>query len=181
MASVFFIILSTLIIQSAKRISIQIVNMDSLTDSQKTAAIAVVVCAAILAIYFALLRRPKVALDKDMWTAFELIDKISLSHDVRRFRFALPSPDHILGLPIGQHVSLKFTDNDGKLIIRSYTPTSSDNDRGIVDFCVKVYSPLPPKFPEGGKMSQYLDSLNIGDKVLMRGPKVRSTRCDCVI
>jgi cytochrome-b5 reductase len=28
-----------------------------------------------------------------------------------------------------------------------------------------------PKFPEGGKMSQHLDSLKIGDKIEMRGPK----------
>lgn len=27
-----------------------------------------------------------------------------------------------------------------------------------------------PKFPEGGKMSQYLDSLKIGDVVEFRGP-----------
>lgn len=27
-----------------------------------------------------------------------------------------------------------------------------------------------PRFPEGGKMSQYLDSLSIGDTVDVRGP-----------
>lgn len=29
-----------------------------------------------------------------------------ISHDTRRFRFALPSPQHILGLPIGESVQL---------------------------------------------------------------------------
>ena len=116
---------------------------------------------------------PKKALNPDQWIPFELIDKSSLSHDVRRFRFALPSKNHIVGLPIGQHISLKYTDAEGKLVIRSYTPTTNDkDDKGYVDFCVKIYSPLPPKFPIGGKMSQHLDGLEIGEKVLMKGPKV---------
>ena len=37
---------------------------------------------------------------------------------------------------------------------------------------IKVYKAgVHPKFPEGGKMSQHLDSLEIGDTVDMRGPK----------
>ena len=28
-----------------------------------------------------------------------------------------------------------------------------------------------PKFPDGGKMSQHLESLKLGDTILMRGPK----------
>lgn len=30
-----------------------------------------------------------------------------------------------------------------------------------------------PKFPEGGKMSQYLDELKIGEKIDVRGPSGR--------
>jgi hypothetical protein len=30
-----------------------------------------------------------------------------------------------------------------------------------------------PKFPDGGKMSQHLNSLKLGDTILMKGPKVR--------
>lgn len=29
---------------------------------------------------------------------------------------------------------------------------------------------MNPKFPEGGKMSQYLDSMKIGDVIDFRGP-----------
>ena len=43
-----------------------------------------------------------------------LIDKVVLSHDTRRFRFALPSPRHVLGLPTGQHISLSYVE-DGKV------------------------------------------------------------------
>ena len=35
-----------------------------------------------------------------------LVEKISLSHDVRLFRFALPFPDMELGLPIGKHIKV---------------------------------------------------------------------------
>ena len=100
-----------------------------------------------------------------------MIDIVTISHDVKRFRFGLQSKSTRLGLPIGQHISLKYVDKDGKDVIRSYTPTSSDDDLGYVDFVIKVYFPLEPRFPEGGKMSQHLNSLKINDTILMKGPK----------
>lgn len=40
-----------------------------------------------------------------------------------------------------------------------------------MDLVVKVYlKGVHPKFPDGGKMSQYLNSLKIGDVVEFRGP-----------
>ena len=35
---------------------------------------------------------------------FALTERIELSHNTRLFRFALQSPRHRLGLPIGQHM-----------------------------------------------------------------------------
>jgi cytochrome-b5 reductase len=116
-------------------------------------------------------KRP-VALDSERWQEFPLIEIESISHDVKRFRFGLQSAEHKLGLPIGQHISFKYKDADGKDVQRSYTPTSSDDDLGHVDFVVKIYyKNVHPKFPDGGKMSQYLASMKIGDKLLMKGPK----------
>ncbi|NXX65227.1 NB5R3 reductase, partial [Spizella passerina] len=93
-----------------------------------------------------------------------------VSHDTRRFRFALPSMEHVLGLPLGQHIYLSAR-IDGALVVRPYTPVSSDDDKGFVDLVVKVYfRGVHPKFPDGGKMSQYLDSLKIGDTIDFRGP-----------
>lgn len=113
-----------------------------------------------------------VALKSDQWQEFTLIEVEEISHDVRRFRFALQSPEHVLGLPIGQHISFKFEDDNGKVVQRSYTPVSSDDELGYVDFVIKVYfSNVHPKYPEGGKMSQYVNSLKVGDALLMRGPK----------
>lgn len=68
------------------------------------------------------------ALDPDTYIPFRLVKREVLSHDTRMFRFALQTPGHILGLPIGQHVSMKYVDEQGKTVTRSYTPTSSDID-----------------------------------------------------
>ncbi|XP_051172540.1 NADH-cytochrome b5 reductase 3 isoform X3 [Leptopilina boulardi] len=102
-----------------------------------------------------------------------LIKKEIISHDTRKFRFGLPSEEHVLGLPIGQHVHLTAKIND-EVVIRSYTPVSSDDDKGYVDLVVKVYfKNVHPKFPEGGKMSQYLENLSVSDTVDFRGPSGR--------
>jgi cytochrome-b5 reductase len=102
---------------------------------------------------------------------FTLIKKDILSHDTVAFHFALP-PDHVLGLPTGQHVSLKYTDSaTGKAVMRSYTPVTDDRTVGSFALVIKVYRPMEPRFPEGGKMSQHLDTLAIGDTILAKGPK----------
>jgi hypothetical protein len=56
----------------------------------------------------------KVALDPQEFQPFTLIQKDSLSHDTRRFTFALQTLQTKLGLPIGQHISFRFTDPEGK-------------------------------------------------------------------
>lgn len=100
----------------------------------------------------------------------KLVEKVVLSHDTRMFRFELPSPDHCLGLPIGQHIYLSARIG-GSLVVRPYTPTSSDEDLGHMDLVIKVYhANVHPKFPEGGKMTQHLETLALGDTIDVRGP-----------
>ena len=60
-----------------------------------------------------------------------------ITHDTRRFRFELPSDEHSLGLPLGQHIYLSATIN-GELVIRPYTPTSCDDDKGYFELVIKV-------------------------------------------
>ncbi|KAK3159223.1 hypothetical protein QOZ80_2AG0147400 [Eleusine coracana subsp. coracana] len=99
-----------------------------------------------------------------------LVDKKSLSYNVRLFRFALPSPDQKLGLPVGKHVYVCATIG-GKLCMRAYTPTSSVDAVGHVELLIKVYyKDEDPKFPAGGLMSQYLDSLPLGATIDIKGP-----------
>ncbi|CAB9516282.1 Nitrate reductase [NADH] (Fragment) [Seminavis robusta] len=102
---------------------------------------------------------------------YRLMEKEELSHDTRKFTFALPE-GYVLGLPTGQHMTLKFTNKDGQAVQRSYTPVTDNTSIGKVSFVIKVYKAgVHPKFPEGGQMSQHLESLSIGDKMLMKGPK----------
>jgi cytochrome-b5 reductase len=101
----------------------------------------------------------KIALDPNEYQPFKLIDVETISDDVKRFRFALQSPEHVLGLPIGQHISLKYLDaaNNNEEVIRSYTPTSSDDDIGFVDFVIKIYRKnIHPKFPNGKYLFLYI-------------------------
>jgi len=142
--------------------------------SENAVLLSVLLVVVTSLLIFSLVPRKKklIALNPEVYIPFKLIDKEILTHDTRRFRFALQSENHVLGLPIGQHISLKASDKNGKMITRSYTPTSSDDEVGYVDFVIKVYfSGVHPKFPEGGAMSQYVEALNIGDSLEMRGPK----------
>lgn len=111
-----------------------------------------------------------VALNPRQKIRCKLISKQILSHDVRLFRFELPSKDHILGLPVGKHLFVSATIG-GNLCMRAFTPTSSDDEVGYFELLIKVYfKNVHPKFPAGGMMSQHLDSLEIGGFVDVKGP-----------
>lgn len=84
---------------------------------------------------------------------------------VTQRRFGLPTNKTILGLPIGQHITFKAKDADGKDIFKPYTPTTDDDTPGHVDFVIKIY-------PEG-RMTQYLEKLQVGQRLLFKGPKGR--------
>lgn len=106
-----------------------------------------------------------------------------------RYRFGLPRSDDVIGLPIGQHITVA-ADIDNKTVARSYTPTSSNEDTGHFDLVVKVRSlQLPslfytgsltvvftffkrlPQSYEKGNISKYIGNLKLGDKIRVRGPK----------
>lgn len=91
-----------------------------------------------------------------------LADMICIS-----YRFKLPTPNGILGLPIGQHVSIGAAclqpDGTTKEVVRSYTPISGDHEPGYFDLLVKTY-------PQGN-ISQHVASLKIGQSIRIRGPK----------
>ncbi|KAG9031771.1 NADH-cytochrome b5 reductase, partial [Serendipita sp. 407] len=117
---------------------------------------------AVVAYYVFGKSKRKPVLDPAEWKEFPLVKKTAVSHNTAIYRFGLPSPDDILGLPIGQHISVQAEIN-GKTITRSYTPTSSDDDRGHFDLMVKTY--------EKGNISRYLSGVSVGQKVRIKGPK----------
>ncbi|CAG8670692.1 34491_t:CDS:2, partial [Racocetra persica] len=102
------------------------------------------------------------ALNPEQWKQFPLVKKITISHNVALYRFGLPNPDDILGLPIGQHISVQ-AEIGGKPVQRSYTPTSSDDDIGHFDLVIKTYP--------NGNISKWFDSLEVGQMITVKGPK----------
>jgi cytochrome-b5 reductase len=93
-----------------------------------------------------------------------LTQKEFVNHNTLFLRFALDTKHQRLGLPIGQHMSFLAQDEAGKDVYRSYTPVSDDQQLGSVDFVMKVY-------PQG-KMSQALNRLQVGQSIMVKGPKV---------
>jgi cytochrome-b5 reductase len=76
----------------------------------------------------------------------------------------LPSPTDILGLPIGQHISIAATlPWAEKEVVRSYTPISSDENPGYFDLLIKSYP--------SGNISKYMALLKIGEAIKVKGPK----------
>ncbi|EXJ82678.1 NADH-cytochrome b5 reductase 1 [Capronia epimyces CBS 606.96] len=95
---------------------------------------------------------------------FTLTDIKKTSHNVAIYRFGLPNPTDILGLPIGQHISLAATPKGAdKEVVRSYTPISSDEDKGFFEVLIKSY-------PQGN-ISAHMTTLKVGDTMKVRGPK----------
>ncbi|EPE24718.1 Ferredoxin reductase-like, C-terminal NADP-linked [Glarea lozoyensis ATCC 20868] len=92
-----------------------------------------------------------------------LFKKDKLSSNTYRFVFKLPTPQTILGLPVGQHISIR-AEVDGKPISRSYTPVSNNSDPGELRLVIKCY-------PDGHLTGKYMEKLQIGDLVEVRGPK----------
>jgi predicted heme/steroid binding protein len=111
-----------------------------------------------------------IALDPRKRIKVALVKKEILSHDTRRFRFALETDKHVLGLPVGNHMFV-IANVDSQPCMRAYTPSSSDDDVGYFELVIKVYfRNVHPRFPDGGKMSQHLESLQIGDTIEVKGP-----------
>lgn len=114
----------------------------------------------------------KKVLEPNTFQHFPLTEKTILSHNTAIYRFQLPSPNSILGLPTGQHISLAATlpvtdpktgTTAQKEILRSYTPITDDTTPGHFDLLIKSYPT--------GNISKHLAELKIGDKMKVKGPK----------
>jgi cytochrome-b5 reductase len=123
---------------------------------------AVTLLAVVVAFFFLNSNKERKALNKEAFQDFPLIQKTMLSHNSGIYRFALKRPNDILGLPIGQHIQIS-ANIKGKDIVRSYTPTSNDAEKGYFDLLIKSY-------PEGN-ISKFIADLNIGDSIKVKGPK----------
>ncbi|MFS7904503.1 putative cytochrome-b5 reductase [Helianthus anomalus] len=135
-------------------------------------------------------KKPKGCIDPDKYRDFKLVKRTQLSHNVAKFRFALPTPSSVLGLPIGQHIICRYfynikmsttgmfsslitllvvvfkirgTDSQGQEITKPYTPTTLDTDAGYFELVIKMY-------PQG-RMSHHFREMKEGDYLSVKGPK----------
>ena len=87
----------------------------------------------------------------------------TVSPNTKKFRFALPEPDQIPGLPIASAVVTKYKGpEDAKPTIRPYTPVSDEGEKGHVDFLIKQYP--------NGPMSEHIHSMSPGQQLEIKGP-----------
>ncbi|CAI0452290.1 unnamed protein product [Linum tenue] len=135
-------------------------------------AVAVVAIGAGTAYYLYITRKPKPCLDPDNFKEFKLVKRTQLSHNVAKFRFELPTPDSVLGLPIGQHMSCRGKDSVGEDVVKPYTPTTLDSDVGYFELVIKMY-------PQG-RMSHHFRELQEGDYLAVKGPKVNDLSIQCL-
>jgi cytochrome-b5 reductase len=163
--------------------------MDLLTDNLALVLCAVLIVGCFYVLNFSGNGTKSFLSQQDRNTVVEvpLIFRENLSHDTVRFRFGLPSPTMCLGLPVGG--CLKFichnvtgvkagqwngrddAEYEEEEVERKYTPVTSDSDKGYFEVVIKVYpGGVLPQFPDGGKMSQHMNRLKLGDKMKISGP-----------
>ncbi|CAL9000590.1 unnamed protein product [Prunus brigantina] len=130
-----------------------------------TIAMAVVAIGVGTAYYFYVTKKPKGCLDPEKFKEFKLVKRTQLSHNVAKFKFALPTPTSELGLPIGQHISCRGKDGLNEVVVKPYTPTTLDSDVGYFELVIKMY-------PQG-RMSHHFQVMREGDYLAVKGPKGR--------
>jgi len=96
------------------------------------------------------------------WQEMKLVEAFSLTHNVKILRFALPTPEHVAGISIASCVSVGFKNKEGKITGKPYTPISTIDQTGTVDFAIK-------KYPDG-VVSGHMHALKPGDSILIKGP-----------
>ncbi|KAK0311962.1 NADH-cytochrome b5 reductase [Friedmanniomyces endolithicus] len=87
----------------------------------------------------------------------------NVSHNTKKFRFKLNDEDSTSGLPVASALLTKFKGPDmEKPVIRPYTPVSDEDEKGYLDFVVKVYP--------NGPMSEHLHAMKAGERLDFKGP-----------
>ncbi|CAM8883836.1 unnamed protein product [Rhodiola kirilowii] len=136
-----------------------------MTEVQILGVVIALVAVTVGAVFIISSKKPKGVLDAENFKPFKLVERRQLSHNVAKFKFELPTPSSVLGLPIGQHISCKGKDAQGEDIIKPYTPTTLDTDVGYFELVIKMY-------PQG-RMSHHFREMRVGDYLDVKGPKGR--------
>lgn len=100
----------------------------------------------------------------------KLLSKKMITHDTFVTTWELPTHDEFVGNPLPEKplglatcacvLALYFEQGTGELIVRPYTPVSTNEMIGKFQLVIKKYP--------GGKMSNYIDNLQIGERILFK-------------
>jgi cytochrome-b5 reductase len=97
------------------------------------------------------------------WVDLKLVEITPVTHNTKKFRFKLPSENHVSGLKVASALLTKYkSPTDEKPTIRPYTPINDEDARGYLDLLVKKY--------DNGPMSTHLHSMNIDQSLSFKGP-----------
>lgn len=78
------------------------------------------------------------AMNPSSFVDFTLKEIQVLTPNTSRFVFELPA-DQVLGMTTTSCLMIKYTNAEGKAVIRPYTPTSDATQKGQFDLIVKRY------------------------------------------
>jgi cytochrome-b5 reductase len=86
-----------------------------------------------------------------------------VNHNTKKFRFSFEDPEAVSGLNVASALLTKYqAPGMDKPIVRPYTPTSDEDERGYLDLIVK-------KYPDG-KMSTHMHDMEPGQRLQFKGP-----------
>ncbi|ETN18365.1 hypothetical protein PPTG_03992, partial [Phytophthora nicotianae INRA-310] len=106
-------------------------------------------------------QQPKVALSPKEFRSFTVRKVETVNHNTKRVTFALPTPEHEMGITTPSCLMARAK-VDGKTVVRPYTPTNVNEEKGFLELVVKGY-------PQG-KLSKHIVELKEGDSLDMKGP-----------
>lgn len=111
----------------------------------------------------------------DAWTPLALSEVEQISDNTKVYKFNFEgdnAANKTAGITVAGVVLVRsptgegqVNDDKGKPVIRPYTPISSPDQRGSVDFLVKEYPT--------GKLTPWLSQLKKGDEILVKGPMTK--------
>ncbi|CAN8100899.1 unnamed protein product [Discula destructiva] len=96
------------------------------------------------------------------FVSLKLDDVEIVNHNTKKFRFKLPEDDQVSGLSVASALLTKFKPEDGKAVLRPYTPISDEDEKGYLDLIVKKY--------DGGAMSTHMHDMVPGQRLDFKGP-----------
>ncbi|ORE11234.1 ferredoxin reductase-like protein [Rhizopus microsporus var. microsporus] len=95
------------------------------------------------------------------FTPLKLVEVKHVSHNTKYYRFELPK-DQTAGIPVASCVLARYQAEGEEPVVRPYTPISSADTVGFLEFVIKKY--------DTGKLTPILDSMKPGDTLEFKGP-----------